>query len=342
MDEDMEEVEIVFAQRLASGEPIARQRAIKHLQIHIRERALAEKGFSSDSLTRLCKGLHYALWMQDKMILQEEIAEEICALVGLFRTEEQLLEFVEAMLMTLSKEWPNIDRWRMDKFLMFIRRLIRTLFLRLAFRGWEPPLCAQYLQFFRLSLLSAHSIFCESLKFHCASIWLDELDNATTATSPKDTAAINGGENSRNNPMDGQRSLEFVRPYVQLLQEPISDTFFRSICSEIFDTILCDFEQRKVENLEVVGEEEGDNGEGKEAKETDGTSPTLEFDYKRIGQLLFEAGKQQGVPSRRRKRIYALCKKFECAAKGIDPFPVPDLEGIKLQKKKRRRFTNRN
>ncbi|KAI3413792.1 hypothetical protein GPALN_011273 [Globodera pallida] len=335
MDEDMEEVEIVFAQRLASGEPIARQRAIKHLQIHIKERALAEKGFSSDSLTRLCKGLHYALWMQDKMTLQEELAEDICSLVGLFRTEEQLLEFVEAMLMTLSKEWPNIDRWRMDKFLMFIRRLIRTLFHRLAFRGWESPLCAQYLQFFRASLLSAHSLFCESLKFHCASVWLDELDNATTATSPK-------GENGRNNPMDGQRSLDFVRPYVQLLQEPISDTFFRSICSDIFDTILCDFEQRKVENLEAVGGEEGGDGEGEGVKESEGTLPTLEFDYKRIGQLLFEAGKQQGVPSRRRKRIYALCKKFECAAKGIDPFPVPDLEGIKLQKKKRRRFNNRS
>uniref|UniRef100_A0A183BIW0 Uncharacterized protein n=1 Tax=Globodera pallida TaxID=36090 RepID=A0A183BIW0_GLOPA len=322
MDEDMEEVEIVFAQRLASGEPIARQRAIKHLQIHIKERALVEKGFSSDSLTRLCKGLHYALWMQDKMTLQEELAEDICSLVGLFRTEEQLLEFVEAMLMTLSKEWPNIDRWRMDKFLMVY-----------------PPFDSHFVSpigFPRLGIaVIAHSLFCESLKFHCASVWLDELDNATTATSPK-------GENGRNNPMDGQCSLDFVRPYVQLLQEPISDTFFRSICSDIFDTILCDFEQRKVENLEAVGGEEGGDGEDEGAKESEGTSPTLEFDYKRIGQLLFEAGKQQGVPSRRRKRIYALCKKFECAAKGIDPFPVPDLEGIKLQKKKRRRFNNRS
>ena len=52
------------------------------------------------------------------MLLQEELADEISGLINLFENEEQICEFVTAILMTLSKEWPMIDRWRMDKFLM--------------------------------------------------------------------------------------------------------------------------------------------------------------------------------------------------------------------------------
>ncbi|KAL3084997.1 hypothetical protein niasHS_010066 [Heterodera schachtii] len=338
MDEDMEEVEIVFAQRLASGEPTARQRAMKHLRTHIRERTKTDaKGFSSVSLARLCKGLHYALWMQDKMTLQEELADEICALCNYFRTDEQLLEFVVALFTTLSKEWPHIDRWRMDKFLMLVRRLVRTLFRRLSSHRWDSPLCDQFLQMFRSSLLSANSPLCESLKFHCASVWLDELDTVATAKVTPNEG--NAGKNCDAFPLDAQRSLDFVWPYVQLLQEQISDSFFRTICSDIFDAILCDFEQRKAEKTDENCDEKQQNvtEDEEEKKKTEEKSSSFEFDYKRIGELLFEVGKQQKVPSRRRKRIYALCKKFECAAQGDDPFPVPNLEGVKMRKKKRRR-----
>ena len=52
------------------------------------------------------------------MLLQEELADAICDLTGLFKSEENVLEFARALIFTLSKEWPLIDRWRMDKFLM--------------------------------------------------------------------------------------------------------------------------------------------------------------------------------------------------------------------------------
>lgn len=60
------------------------------------------------------------MWMQDKMLLQEELAENICNLIDLYPTEEQAIEFVKSLIFSLSKEWPLIDRWRMDKFLMVV------------------------------------------------------------------------------------------------------------------------------------------------------------------------------------------------------------------------------
>jgi hypothetical protein len=46
MDDDMEAVEIVFAQRLASGEPNIRKRALKLLREHITEQS-TKKGLLS-------------------------------------------------------------------------------------------------------------------------------------------------------------------------------------------------------------------------------------------------------------------------------------------------------
>ncbi len=72
-------------------------------------------------LQRVSKGLHSALWMQDKMLDQEELADAIVDLLSAFAGgEEQRAVFVRAMLDVLSREWPMMDRWRMDKFLMVL------------------------------------------------------------------------------------------------------------------------------------------------------------------------------------------------------------------------------
>lgn len=58
------------------------------------------------------------MWMQDKMLLQEELADNIAYLINLFSSDEECVAFLEAFFFSLSREWPMIDRWRMDKFLM--------------------------------------------------------------------------------------------------------------------------------------------------------------------------------------------------------------------------------
>jgi len=134
----LENSEVVLAQRLASGEPTIRKRVLKLLYGYIKENSSKEGrkalficiytfrnlnrflDFNNESLSRLCKGLHYAMWMQDKPLLQEEMADNIAGLVDTFPKEGQSIEFAKRLLLTLSHEWPNIDRWRMDKFLMVL------------------------------------------------------------------------------------------------------------------------------------------------------------------------------------------------------------------------------
>ncbi|KAI1714235.1 nucleolar protein,Nop52 domain-containing protein [Ditylenchus destructor] len=302
MDADLESAEIVFAQRLASGEPIIRQRALKLLKQFVSKNS-KEKSFTDESMLRFCKGLHYAMWMQDKMLLQEQLADDICNLVNLFATEDQVQEFVRAFFFSLSKEWPMIDRWRMDKFLMLFRCLFRVILARLRDQyNWDEDAVSDYIDLFRSTVISPVSKICESLKYHFAGIYLDELDNCGDLTE--------------------ETIIKFLIPYVDLLQEDISDSFFRTICSEIFDSILHDFSASLVD---FESDEE-------ERKESLNDKKGFKFNYGRLAELLLQKGAPLHVSSKRRKRIYSLSKRFENVTKGIDPYPPPVLPNKVIKK----------
>lgn len=133
MDEDMEVKEIRFSQTLSSNLPKTRRRALTKLHEYIQttskskgnlvtliilSKLIVGLGFTPENLDRLTRGLHYAMWMQDKMLQQEELSDEYGSLIGLFCTEDEINEYMRSMLRTLSKHWGNIDYLRTDKFLM--------------------------------------------------------------------------------------------------------------------------------------------------------------------------------------------------------------------------------
>lgn len=308
---DTEEVERIFAQRLASGEPTQRRRSLKLLKDYIYEQS--NKGLmEKESLGRLSVGLHYILWMQDKMTLQEELIDNIASLIDAFSSEQHSRNYIQVLFETLSKEWPMIDRWRMDKFLLLVRRLFRVIFIRLAVKNWEPDFVKTYLDLFE-SLLNERSQIFESLKYQCASVYLDELDNSAMSTQHR---------------MNEETALSFLQLYIDLLCKQISDSYFQTICTEIFDTILHDYSEQLAEQQNRQAEIDQEEG------------PFLVFNYAKISSLLFDAGKRPEVNSKRRKRIYALCKKFDAASRGFDPCPIPDDTTIrKLVGKKRKKLT---
>ncbi|CAI2350057.1 unnamed protein product [Caenorhabditis sp. 36 PRJEB53466] len=294
MEVDLASVEVVFAQKLACGEPATRQRALRVLHDWIREQS-SKKPFDDADLMRLCKGLHYVMWMQDKMVLQEELADRIGGLINIFTSETEKVRFVACFLKSLSKEWPHIDRWRMDKFLMEVRRMLRACFAHLATLKWKKEVRDEYWKVFQETVISTEKTFSEALKFHFASLLLDELDAAGGLTKKQVTTCL--------------------KPYVELLgDKEISEYLFSSIYDEIFKAIL----QQKSDQLTASAEAE---------EEEPAAEGGIEFNYKEIGAALFDVGKQAHLNAKRRKRIYDLVKKFEKCARGQDPLhfepPVP-------------------
>ena len=125
---------------------------------------------TSDEILRVWKGLHYCFWMSDKPLVQEELAESISSFVHCFKVSKQktfnltelffkyylqsifsrnfcfifiqvedsnVFKFIEAGMITEGREWTGIDNWRMDKYMMFIRRFLRQIFSFLKKLDWK-------------------------------------------------------------------------------------------------------------------------------------------------------------------------------------------------------------
>ncbi|CAJ0931329.1 unnamed protein product, partial [Mesorhabditis belari] len=295
MDVDLESVEIVFAQKLACGEPPVRARALKALQEWIKQQS-ARNAFSEKDFMRLCKGLHYVMWMQDKMIMQEELADKIASLIENFNTESERVLYFECLLKSLAKEWKAIDRWRMDKFLMLIRRCVRAVFHYLKGVGWKRKITKMYIEALQRTVISLDQSIPEGFKFHVASLLLDELDLAGK--------------------IDKDGIYDFLQPFITLLGNPSTSRYlFESILKEIFSTILLHY-AKEMEKENTAEKDSAGAQMDANLKERE----SIQFDYERIGKALFEVGKSEKCSSERRKQLYNLAKKFELAANRKDPY----------------------
>lgn len=60
------------------------------------------------------------MWMSDKMLIQEELAESLSKLVHCFHEKNTIVLYTSCALKTLAKEWFGIDQYRLDKFSMVL------------------------------------------------------------------------------------------------------------------------------------------------------------------------------------------------------------------------------
>lgn len=85
--------------------------------------------FTKLEFMSLWKGLFYYMWMSDKMLVQEEIAESLAKLVHCFRTKNTIILYTSCALKTLAIEWFGIDQYRIDKFLMVCTTFLSFFFI---------------------------------------------------------------------------------------------------------------------------------------------------------------------------------------------------------------------
>jgi ribosomal RNA-processing protein 1 len=124
---------------------------------------------------RLWKGLFYCMWMSDKPLVQENLSEQLAGLVHLFDDPAISLQFFKAFLKTMSLEWFGIDQWRIDKFMMLIRRFVRQTLFVLKNNEWKDELVDLFVQAIDQTVLDTESVPLCSLTMHFNDIILEEL-----------------------------------------------------------------------------------------------------------------------------------------------------------------------
>ncbi|KRY00521.1 Ribosomal RNA processing protein 1 -like protein [Trichinella pseudospiralis] len=294
--------ESFFAQKLASCQPKIRTRALLHLRSWITDRS-RNQVFKETELSVLWKGLYYAMWMQDKPLQQEELADNIGELMECFSTLDEKLTFQLAFFTTVSSEWHTIDKWRLNKFMMLTRRFLRSMLRFFDENDWKETIIDRVLEFLKLTVLNPSiSDYPEGLKFHFASLYLDELDSLMSEK------------------LDEQRSMRMLQPYVELLAKPISPIFFDTVINEVFEPILLDASQSFVKEKSAKSKSQKFQSNG----------------LKRLSDELFEVAACCG--SKRRQRIYEFVKKFQLVSIECDPLSeeessdVSDLDLDDVQK----------
>ncbi|NXC38784.1 RRP1B protein, partial [Penelope pileata] len=331
--------EIQFAQRLAANEKRIRDRALKKLRGYISLRTQRPAGgFSQDELLKIWKGLFYCMWMQDKPLLQEELASNISQLIHVIQNTEARYLFIRTFWQTMSREWNGIDNLRLDKFYMLIRMILKESFEVLKRSNWDESLRELLLQLLMKEVMDADSRAPTGIKFHFIDIFLQEL------------AKVGAKE------LTADQNLKFIEPFCKFVAKSKDASVMHAVATGIFELIV-DQSPYAIEDLmkelgsssgeEDVSEDDEQGNEkmlktkadrclsrksaqrSEKAEDVcenadDGIGPVLQFDYKAVADKLFEVASKKKTPSLNRKRLYRLVKKFQDLAEGIFPEDFPE------------------
>ncbi|NXR53609.1 RRP1B protein, partial [Hippolais icterina] len=330
--------EVQFAQRLAANEKRIRDRALKKLRGYIGVRTQRPAGgFSQEELLKIWKGLFYCMWMQDKPLLQEELAANISQLIHVFQNTEARHLFIQTFWQTMNREWNGIDNLRLDKYYMLMRLILRQSFEVLKRSEWDEGLVEPLLQLLMKEIMDPDSNSPTGIKFHFIDIYLDEL------------AKVGAEE------LTADQNLKFIEPFCKIAAKSKDRRVLHAVATGVFEMIV-DQSPFAIEDLMrelgTNSDEENASEEGEQENEEmlktkdrclsrksaqnsektedisenadDGIGTVLQFDYKAVADKIFEFASKKNTPSLNRKRLYKLVKKFQDLAEGIFPQDIPE------------------
>lgn len=213
--------EVKFARQLASNDGKTRSRAFRSVRRWLSQRSAVEGGLDDAELLKLWKGLYVCMWHSDKPVVQEELADSISALTHSFQQPRLGLRFVAVFVTSMVREWQSIDRLRLDKFYLLIRKVLAAAFQLLARSDWDAELvevlCAVLLSGALSPLLEPPTQTCLGLQLHVVDVFLPEL----LALAPP-TAA----------------SSALLRPCCSLLATTTNSSVRCALVSAVFEPLL--------------------------------------------------------------------------------------------------------
>ncbi|XP_067675685.1 ribosomal RNA processing protein 1 homolog A-like [Haliotis asinina] len=293
--------EIQFAQKLAANEKKIRTKALKKLRKYIRSKSAAKPGLTEEDVIKLWKGLHYCMWMQDKPLLQEELAVHITGLVFSFSNTAAAMKFFKVFLVTEAREWNGIDRQRLDKFMMMTRQMLHEMFVLLRQGQWAEEMIAELATVLRGTTLNTTSDNVpDSFAMHFADIYLLEL------------AKVGAQQ------LDGHQILSLLTVFDDYLQTGTRPLVLKRIIGSVYNCVA----EQTLERLRREGEKEPQD-DGVDVAKDDSDSgydedsePKLKFDCLLLADHLFQMGSQEQCRGTNRQMLYSTVKRLQDAAAG--------------------------
>lgn len=355
--------EIAFAKILAGNNKTLRDRGVKRLARWLKVRSDGRCEFTDDDFMRIWKGLFYCMWMADKPLVQEELAERVSRLIHCLSNTDLAIVFIRCFFHTMVTEWYGIDQFRYDKFLMFVRRFLRQTFEFCRTCRWDADVIQKVCSCFSTTILSTSTSMMThrqpgSLIMHFCDIYLQEIAKVSQGTLPVDMLTL------------------FLQPFISYLAEQEDGRLRNKVESDVFRYLMkqCDAGIELEETRGawkaagcspgIWGETESADGADNDVADSDLASeisdietaefgpldpragrvdvelPQLQFDAQGIAETLLQQS-QICVRKRNRHLLESLAEKFKKLAAGTYPSTVierlvnskPKVERYKLKNK---------
>ncbi|UYV62684.1 RRP1B [Cordylochernes scorpioides] len=123
---------------------------------------------------QLWEGLFYAMWFQDKPLLQESLSKEMGNLIHKLPSFRSQLVFLRAHFIVMSSHWDGLDKIRIDKFLMLVRDVLHEALVLLHNSSWDMKHILRFRSALKASILDVDHMS-TPLVFHFADIYPSEL-----------------------------------------------------------------------------------------------------------------------------------------------------------------------
>lgn len=146
---------------------------------------LSATAFTDKDCLRIWKGLFYSMWMSDKPLPQENLANKIASLLHSFDRVETSLQFYAMFLKTMAMEWAGIDQWRIDKFMMLVRKVTREMLRIVQSNDWDDNIIEQLSKRLSETVLTAGTP--RGLFMHLTELYFEEVGKVTNGDIDTET-----------------------------------------------------------------------------------------------------------------------------------------------------------
>ncbi|OJA19572.1 rRNA processing [Rhizopogon vesiculosus] len=207
---------------LASSDKKTRDKAVKKLAAFLS----SESGnvLPDLEMAKLWKGIFYCFWMSDKPLVQQAVAGELAELILTITDVPSSLNFLRGFWTMTVREWNGIDRLRMDKYYMLVRKFVNASFRLLIRTKWDAAAVEEY----NLILSGPNGPLCSndirvpaSLAFHLSEIYLEELDKTLLRSE---------------SPLPVPMST-LLSPFIVLAARTPTNTTYKHIQSSLFEPL---------------------------------------------------------------------------------------------------------
>ncbi|KAL3693055.1 hypothetical protein R1sor_006706 [Riccia sorocarpa] len=271
----------VFTRKLASTDKKSRDKGVALLSLWL----TSQEKVDEESLKKVWKGLFYCVWHSDKAQVQGELIESLAGLLEKADTDVAIT-FFKVFLSTMRREWVGIDKLRLDKFYLLLRKFLAYVFKVLDSRDWDQALTARFMEALEERTLLATDRFpALGINLHFIDIYWDEFRKFLPAS---------------------RGVLEvLLRPFYTILSKSTDKLLLKRVRENIFDPLVEDG-RRFSQDIE--------------SEESDRKARTLGYllHSTPIVSRLFDLASSTSIPQANRKLLYELHEEFSKVCKVLN------------------------